>query len=210
MTFEGARRNVEAAINRIIREINALESKYNAELIRIAQKRQLLYEVENRLSQLKPIMVEYSTLRTFPFIGAAQRLQELQRHVAEYNKLMAKAESIRREILREESALLTLRNRISRLQSMMMTYERMRAAVPEEKTPMPAETMMLEQMQRREMRRIKPLMQLEQELLKQIAEVQKKLTEAYAKGDRKEIRKYEAQLSRLQSQLRKLRGGMII
>lgn len=101
--------------SRIRARIAALESQYTAELSRLGQKQQLLYSIERRLAQLRPLVAEHEVLSLVP--TSRQRLRETSAAAQEYRRLAARRAELEREIAREEELAMKLRDEIYRLQS---------------------------------------------------------------------------------------------
>lgn len=100
-----------------------LENLYTTELARIAQKRQLLYSIEDRMRMIKPSLLEAEKIAisfTAPFGGVEERIRQLQRYRQEYNSLSVKRERLLREITIEEKKLLQIRNEISKIEAQIM------------------------------------------------------------------------------------------
>ena len=111
-------------VNRITRRIGELEREATYELARISQKRQLLYQIEMRMQQLRPMLHEYEVLSLVPLPSRAyrERLEEASRAAREYRSLQARREALQREIMREENRLYAIRSEVDRLNQLLTQY----------------------------------------------------------------------------------------
>lgn len=109
---------------RITRRIGELEREATYELARISQKRQLLYQIELRMQQLRPILHEYEVLSLAPLPSRAyrERLEETSRAAREYRSLQARREALQRELMKEEQRLYNIRSEVDRLNRLLTQY----------------------------------------------------------------------------------------
>ena len=137
---------------KITRRISELEREATYELARISQKRQLLYQIELRMQQLRPMLQEYEVLSLMPVPSGAyrERLRETSRAAREYRSLQARREALQREILREEQRLYRIRTEVDRLNQLLTQYTA--PPIPREELPITA------QQAERELRRLERLL----------------------------------------------------
>ena len=126
-------------VNRITRRISELEREATYELARISQKRQLLWQIEMRMQQLKPMLQEYEVLSLTPLPSRAyrERLEETSRAAREYRSLQARRDALQREIMREENRLYAIRSEVDRLNRLLTQYTA--PPIPTEELPVTME-----------------------------------------------------------------------
>ena len=109
---------------RITRRIGELEREATYELARISQKRQLLWQIELRMQQLRPALHEYEVLSLTPLPSRAyrERLEETSRAAREYRSLQARREALQRELMKEEQRLYRIRTEVDRLNRLLTQY----------------------------------------------------------------------------------------
>ena len=137
---------------RITKRISELEREATYELARLSQKRQLLWQIEQRMLQLRSAAEEYGVLSLTPLPSRAyrERLEETSRAAREYRSLQARREALQREIMREEQRLYRIRTEVDRLNQLLTQYTA--PPIPREELPITA------QQAERELRRLERLL----------------------------------------------------
>ena len=135
MSMRITREPIPEATQRIRTRIMELEREITYELARLSQKQQLLYQIEQRMMQIRPMAQEYELLSIMPLPTQLyrQRLRETAQAAQEYRRLAARRNALQQEIMREEARVYRLRTEIDNLNRLLTQY--VAPPIPREELP---------------------------------------------------------------------------
>ncbi|MEM2174843.1 MAG: hypothetical protein QXI58_04395 [Candidatus Micrarchaeia archaeon] len=99
--------SLESRLKRLKREIGAEE-------LRLMQKRQYLWTLQQRLSQIRPLFEEMRGIY-YELVGDRTRLTQLRRTLDEYERITNEINKLQVDIVREERRLFELRTEYAKI-----------------------------------------------------------------------------------------------